>query len=77
MSLNAFDAHRSGPWDGERVCWAEGSEDPLRIITEDGVCEMYMDYTGKGRKAPVRLWEHARDADRARARGRAFRASTA
>lgn len=75
-SLQAFDAHRSGPWDGERVCWAEENESaaPLRIATEDGICDAYADWQGKGREVGRRLWEHGPAADRARARGKVLRA---
>jgi hypothetical protein len=61
-SLRAFDAHRSGPHDGERVCWDPDVELPLRIRSEDALCDI-TDETRTG----VMLWEHGPSADRARA----------
>jgi hypothetical protein len=62
-SLAAWEAHRSGPFDGERVCWSTDRELPLRRKTESGVCDL-VGMTQIG----VVIWEHGPSADRARDR---------
>lgn len=73
-SQGAFDAHRSGPFSGDRQCWAEDNKniDKLRITTKDGLCAVY-----EPPSFPVTIWEDAEGVAKARAYFSTPRASAA
>jgi hypothetical protein len=51
-SLDAFDGHREGPYDGERVCVEPADVDGLELVTAEGRC----DHIRPRSDAPVRIW---------------------
>jgi hypothetical protein len=56
-SLRAFDAHRSGPWDGQRLCWAADNKKAERLEPLHGSCDLTAEDM-----SDVRIWrdrEHA------------------
>lgn len=66
-SVTAFDAHRHGPFDGDRICWPE-HDLPLRPATEDGACDLTATF-----HEGITIWEHGPQVDKVR---EAFRPRT-